>query len=687
MKNFLYIFIIIAIFIHHNIFSQNGSIVQWASSVLEFSSEYKGDTNKPKTDQYRSIQVLGKPNKLPAFGDSPCAWSPEKKNNVDGEFIKVGFATPMKIEQIAIAESANPGAVTHVYVYDTAGVETLVYRNLNVAPLNVKGRMNRIMHKTDFEVAAVKIVMATSKIDGFNQIDAIGISNSTEPIEATIALAEKDKQDFEIKSKPENLGPNINSVYQEIAPMITPDGSYIYFTRSRHPKNTGSPDKQDVWFAKINKDGSFENAQNIGAPINTPQHNSSFSITPDGNTMLLNNIYNEDGMSMERGLSITKKNQNGEWAKPEKVIIDGYYNKNQYSEFCLSQDGKILLMTVQRNDSYGGKDIYFSRLKEDNTWTTPENLGKTVNTAASETSPFLASDNKTLYYSTSGFSGYGSNDIYVTRRLDDTWKNWSEPQNLGPEINTPEWDAYFSISAKADYAYYTSYHNSVGDSDIFRVKLSEKNKPEPVALIKGKVFNKKTGQPISGNIIYDFLPEGINAGKATSTPKTGEYKVVLPLKRKYDLLAEAKGFLSINEIVDLTDSTNYVEITKDLYLVPIEKDATVELNNIFFSAGQYQLLPESGPELNRLIKVMQENPTMKIRLEGHTENFGKRRKDRYKLAENRVKVVGRYLMDKGKIDKDRISYKSWGGDRPKTNGLSDEERAKNRRVEVRILNE
>ncbi|TAG02312.1 MAG: flagellar motor protein MotB [Cytophagia bacterium] len=655
--------------------------VQWANKVISVSSEYS-NPDKPYTDQYRASQIIGKPNKLPAFGDSPCAWSPAKQNNIDGEYIKVGFANPMRIEQIAIAENYNPGAVTHIYVYDAADKEVLLYKNINVAPLSVQGRMNRFFQKVDFDVFAVKVVLSTSKISGYNQIDAVGISDSTEPIEAPIIMTDKEKEVFEIKSKPQNLGPNINSVYQEIAPMVTPDGNTIYFTRGKHPKNIENIDKQDVWFSKINKDGTFELAQNLGSPINTKHNNSSFSITPDGNTMLVNNVYNEDG-TMEKGLSITQKEANGEWGKPKQVIIEDYQNRNAYSEYCLSQDGKVLLMTIQRVDSYGGKDIYFSRLKEDNTWSVPENLGATVNTAASETSPFLASDNKSLYYSTGGFSGYGSNDIYVTRRLDDTWKNWSEPQNLGPEINTTDWEAYFTISAKGDYAYYTSYKNSIGDSDIFRVKLSEKNRPDPVALIKGKVYNKKTGQPISANIIYDFMPEGTNAGKATSTPKTGEYKVVLPLKKKYDLLAEAKGFLSIDEIINLSDSTNYTEITKDLYLVPIEKDAMVRLNNIFFAAGFYTLLPESGPELSRLIKTMQENPSVEIRLEGHTENFGSK-KEQMKLSKNRVKSVKKYLVEKGKIDEKRIDIIAYGGRYPISDGRTDEERAKNRRVEVRI---
>ncbi len=684
MKNNLLVFVFLLSFLPKNTFSQDApqTKIQWASRVLGVSSEYT-DLDNPSSKQYKALQTLGKPDKLPAVGESPCAWSPERQNNVDGEWIKVGFDTPMRIQQIAVAENFNPGSITHVYVYDAQDKETLLFRNVNVSPLKEKGRIFRIMQKTDFEVTAVKIMMNTAKVTGFNQIDAIGISNSTEPIEALIPVAEKKDKSFEVKSKPQNLGVNVNSNTQEIAPMITPDGKFIYFTRANHPENTPeAPEKQDVWFAELKDDGSFGMAKNLGAPINNKFHNSCFSISPDGNTMLVNNIYNENGI-LTKGLSISRRDGENRWKVPEKVIIDNFYNLSDYSEFCLSQDGQILLMTIQTNDAIGGKDIYFSRNKGDGTWTAPQNIGNAVNTASNETSPFLASDGKTLYFSTDGLSGYGSFDIFVSKRLDDTWTNWSTPQNLGPEINTPEWDAYFTISAKADYAYYNSYYGSMGESDIFRVKLSN-NQPDPVALVKGKVYNKKTGLPIEAKIIYELSPSGDVVGTAISNAQNGDYKVVLPLKKKYSLLAKVKGFLPIDEEIDLTDSTKYLELNKDLYLVPIEENATIRLNHILFAGNRYDLLSASFPELNRFIEALQENPTMKIQLEGHTEKFGTR-KDQYKLAEGRLKSVKDYLIEKGKIDPLRIKQKPFGGDKPIDKGTTAEAKARNRRVEIKIL--
>lgn len=658
--------------------------VQWASSVLGVSSERRElnpESKSPEPHQFRAKQALGIPNKLPAVGSSKCAWSPSEAKSASPEWIKVGFSNPMQISQVAIAENYNPGAITHIYVYDEADREHLLYRNTNVAPLTVSGRIfHFFVKKTAYKVKSVKVALNTARVPGYNEIDAIAISDSNDPIQAKINLAKK----LNVKSKPLNLGTNINSRYDEISPVVAPDGSAIYFTRAKHPQNIGKEHKQDVWYATLRPDNNFDRAKNMGPPINTEHHNSSFSIAPDGNTMLLNNVYRPDG-KLVKGLSITRRGADGNWTRPEKVVINGYKNLNKYSEFCLSPNGKVLLMTIQQKDTRGGKDIYVSFLNSDGkTWSKPRNLGSKVNTAESETSPFLAADGVTLYYSTAGFSGFGSNDIFVTRRLDDSWTNWSTPKNLGPEINTDKWDAYFSIPAKADFAYYITYHRSLaGSGDIFRVSLSESNKPKPVALVKGRVFNAKTKQPISAEIAYEILATGKNVGKGHSNPKTGEYKVVLPLEQEYALLAEAKGFLSVDTTINLKGITKYTEIVADLYLVPIESGGVVRLNNIFFNRGSARLLPESYPELNRLAKAMKENPTMRIRLEGHTEIFGNK-KFLMNLSKSRVKSVRKYLADNG-IEERRVKVKGFGYKRPLSRKTDEKSRALNRRVEVRIL--
>ncbi|MCS6821641.1 MAG: OmpA family protein [Microscillaceae bacterium] len=683
MQKLIYLTLFFTSFAYIQIYAQEIK-VQWASKVLGFSSQYitpDGDTLNP---QYKAIQVLGKPNKLPAAGDSPCAWRPAQDDSPTEEWIKVGFDEPMKIMQVAIAENFNPGAVSAVYVYDRSDREELIYRNTNVIPIGQKSRIFSVFKKTDYEVAAVKIMLATNRISGSNQIDAIAISNGLEPIEAKINLADKGK--LNIKAKPENLGRNINSEYVEVAPVIAPDGKTIYFTRE-HPENMGEIDprtgnkKQDVWYAELLPDGSFDVAKNIGKPINTPEHNAVFSITADGTKMLLNNIYTDEGL--KKGLSISTRRSDGSWSKPEPLNIKDYYNSNDNSEVCLSPDGKVLIMAVERLDGQGGKDLYVSFNEGGYNYSRPKSLGKVVNTAANEVSPFLAADGVTLYFATSGLSGYGETDIFVTRRLDDTWQNWSEPENLGPEINTPRGDGYFSIPASGDFAYFTSFANSIGSYDIFRVPLSDKTKPKPVVLLRGKVLNDKDKLPIEANLSFEIDIENKSIGTTQSDKAGGNYKIVLQPEKKYIITVEAKGFLPVVEDLDCTDIKEYKEIVKDFTLVPIEKGQTVRLNHVFFATSTANLLASSKPELDKMVKTMRENPNMVIRLEGHTNIFGKR-KDQYKLGLERVKAVRNYFIDSG-IEPQRIKIESYGADRPLTLDKNPQEQMKNQRVEIKIL--
>ncbi len=643
--------------------------VQWASRLIGFSSELH--INKTPR-QYGAAQVLGKPSKLPSTGSSPCAWSPAAEAWSSEEWVKVGYKTPMRIRQLAIAENFNAGCITKIYAYDAQDKEYLLYVNTKDTT-HVPGRMLNIFFKeeTSFKVASLKLILNTRRIPGFNQIDAVGISNSLEPIKAVINLSKEAPKQLE----KENLSRTINGPTDEICPVISPDGKTLYFTRAERSDN------QDVWYSKINPNNSFSQAQNIGAPINTPDHNSSFSITPDGNTMLLNNVYLPNG-TMQKGLSVTRRTTTG-WSFPEKVQIVNYKNDNDYAEFSLAQNGNVMVMTLQREDSYGSKDLYVSFLQPDKTWSEPKNMGAFLNTADAETSPFIASDGITLYYSTPGLSGFGSNDIFVSKRLDNSWTNWSEPQNLGPSLNTDGWDAYFTIPASGEYAYFVSTKNSFGENDIFRAKLDKALRPEPVALVYGTVYNAGTNKPMEANIAYETKPKGSEGGKASSAPATGEYKIVLPLKKHYLLAANASGFMGAEELVDLTKDTAYREIRRDLYLLPVEVGQTVRLNNILFEQSKFELLESSFPELNRVAMLLKSNPNMVIQLEGHTDNQGDFMLN-VELSKNRVLAVKQYLEGQG-VEGDRIRFKAYGSMQPIASNTSEDNRKKNRRVEFVIL--
>ncbi len=476
--------------------------------------------------------------------------------------------------------------------------------------------------------------------------------------------------------KHENLGPNINTEFNEKVPVIAPDGRTIYFCNDH---NDGKGD--DVWFSILGSNG-WEKAQSMGTPINNINSNALMSVSADNNIIYLLHKYKADGTFGGRGISYAVRTANG-WSVPKDIVIDNLTNEHKRVVHYFSQDTKYMLSALQTKESYGDSDIYVSFKKSDGSYTEPMNIGYIINTNGAETTPFLASDNKTMYFSSDGHAGYGSNDIFVTHRLDDTWKNWSEPQNLGPEINTDDWDAYFTLSASGEEAYLVTSKNTLGKSDIVKVKLSEQARPKPVVLVSGKVLNKKTNEPLSANIKYFDLQTNEDAGGAISNPSTGEYNIILQAGKKYGFRAEKEQFYAVNDMLDVTNLTSYKEIRKDLFLVPIEVGQSIRLNNVFFDFNKYELKPESFSELDRLVDFLKQNLNMEIELGGHTDNVGNEDYNN-KLSQQRTESVVNYLVSKG-IQKSRLQAKGYGKSKPIATNDTEEGRSINRRVEFTII--
>ena len=480
------------------------------------------------------------------------------------------------------------------------------------------------------------------------------------------------------------LSKNVNTIYSEIAPVISPDGQTLYFGRIYDPRNYGKDHECDIWYSKKQPDGSWGPAIHAPKPLNNDGVNVVITVTPDGNALLLEGLYNPDGSyKSKQGISISYRTKNG-WSVPKPVKIKNFYNKNIYETYCLSNDQSVLIMSIERDDTYGDLDLYVSFRQPDGTYSEPKNMGPVLNTFASESTPFLASDGKTLYFSSNGHPGYGSHDIFVTRRLDDTWTNWTKPQNLGPLINTYDWDTYLSIPAKGDYAYFSSTYNSIGNEDIFKIKLDTNIKPEPVILVFGKVLNAEDNKPIAATIYWTDLETHKQVGIARSNPTTGEYKITLPFGKIYGLKAQADNFIAQSDNLDLRNvPKNYSEIKRDLYLFPLKPNQTIKLNNVFFEKGQPTLMQESYPELDRLVKLMKTYPSMVIELHGHTDYRGDP-KLLFELSQKRVETVKKYLVEHG-ISPDRIKTKAFGGKYPVYKGNNEQMHKLNRRVEFKIL--
>ena len=480
-------------------------------------------------------------------------------------------------------------------------------------------------------------------------------------------------ENYDASIKLEKLDENINSNDNESLPRVSPDGNYLYCIRTSK-ENVGGSEFEDVWYAQKKEDGRWSKLTNIGSPINNRAHNFVISASPDNNSLLLANTYNADGSPNGPGLSISYK-INGKYQLPLSQEIKDYVNINKLASFFRCNDNKTLLMAIETGNGMGEKDLYVSFLLKENGWSKPQSLGSVVNSDCDEHSPYLSADGKTLFFSSTGHYGYGDMDIFVSERIGDGWDKWTEPRNLGPNINSEGIETGYFMAAKGDFAYLSS------NGDICKVKNPAY--VEPVIILSGKVFDKKTGLPIGAAITYSNLSDDKTLGTANSDNVTGDYKIVLQKGKDYGFMANKNDYYSISENIDLTDLKEYKEIKKDLYLSPIVHGEPIRLNNIFFEFAKSVLKEESFAELDRLVGVLNKNPELKIEIAGHTDDVGIDASNQT-LSQDRAQSVVNYLQSKG-INTNRVSAKGYGESKPDVQNNSDENRAFNRRVEFKIL--
>lgn len=521
----------------------------------------------------------------------------------------------------------------------------------------------------------------------------------SQPLQDTTVKLKEQKENIIKEStivKVENLGEIINTGYPEMRPTISADGNLLFFIRQGHPSNvqiSTVPNAQDIWYSTRDTMGKWSKAKHLNGTVNASHYNAVFWISPDLNRLLIKGAF-IDGQYFGMGVSMMRRLEDNSWSAPEMLRIRNFEKFMTTQQFgaSMGQDGKTLLfyMTDKKNSYYN--DIYVSFYEGNNIWTAPKSLGKKINLSDyNEMSPFIASDGVTLYFSSDRPGGIGENDIWMSKRLDDSWTKWSEPVNLGQPINTEGSEAFFTLDAGGEYAYLTSSEGAYGASDIVRVKLLEKEMPDPVVLVSGNVYNAKTKQPLSASLVYETLPDGIEAGNGTSNPADGSFKMVLPYDKNYSIRASADKFFAISENLNLDSlvKAGYKVIHKDLYLVPIEIGQVFRLNNVFFDFDKYSLRPESFVELDRVVKFLNDYPNVEIEMSAHTDSKGS---DDYNmtLSANRAKSVMEYILSKG-IAATRIISKGYGETKPvagntNADGTDNPEgRQLNRRVEFTIL--
>jgi len=477
----------------------------------------------------------------------------------------------------------------------------------------------------------------------------------------------------------QSLGTQANSTYGEISPYITPDGSKLFFIREDHPENTEFNDSQDIWWCSMENDSVVSKAKHLGFPFNTLTKNALCYQSPDGQVRVIKGVLDKFGKYKKSGYSICTLNEKG-WSDPQALNIRGYDNmvRGQYVGMCMAPGGNVMILSFSEVKGSAASELYFSTLTGDNNWTKPEKLPFTV---SGDFAPFMASDNKTLYFSSDARGGYGDADVFVIRRLDDTWRSWSQPENIGPEINTQNWDAYFKVSPSGKYAFMVN--DKSGSSDLYRIPLFRKEmKPDPVIIVEGIVKDAETGKPLGATLEYYNLGNNSSQGIGRSAVSDGAYKVVLPYGSNFSVNARLQGYYAESINLDIKETGEFLTIKKDILLRPIKLESVIRLNNIFFETNKAELLPTSQTELDALAAILNQNPTMKIEIRGHTDNVGAEEANAV-LSDNRAKSVVTYLVEKG-ITADRLVFKGYGESVPVSSNETPEGRQLNRRVEFKI---
>jgi len=369
---------------------------------------------------------------------------------------------------------------------------------------------------------------------------------------------------------PQNLGSSVNSEYSEINPVLSIDGKTLYFSRANHPENAaGRLNSQDVWFSNLNDDGTWSPAKRLPKEVNIGRYNAILAALSDGKSFLINGVYNKRGtLWLERGYSIIKKIDDNNWGKPKRIHIKGYsrMNKGKVSNAYISSNGDLLFLAFSPRPNNSKLTIYVSRQSDSLRYSKPKELKGDINDGKSAEAPFLSADRKTLYFSANYGNGHDNFDLYKCERTDDSFRKWSKPELINDSINTPNWDSYYKLNAKGSWAYYCSITNSLGKSDIFRIKLFEEN---PFVKVSGLILNKLDETLMHVDTSYQILVNGELHPNVKIDKASASYEVLLPLGNLYSIKPVLKNWNGVSSDIDVRNVKEYSESKLNLYLSTI----------------------------------------------------------------------------------------------------------------------
>ena len=499
----------------------------------------------------------------------------------------------------------------------------------------------------------------------------------------------------------DDLGETVNSAYPDYKPLVVPDEMMIMFTSSRENTTGGKRDRDSYYFEDIYvtyyEEGKWT-LPNNQYDLNSSNHDATAGISSDGSILYL---YKSSGGNHLYQSFLTKDF----YALAEKMpnnINDGF----KQSSASLTFDKTTLYFTSIRESGYGGQDIYLSKLDGKGRWQNPMNIGATINTPYDEEGVYITPDGKSLYFSSKGHNSMGGFDIFKSEFKDGKWSN---PQNIGYPINTPDDDVFFTMAASGQRGYYSSKKkDGFGGQDLYIITflgaakpmilntedlqlayLEKSAMPKPApkieqnTILSGVILDSDNLTPLQATI--DIIDNSKNELMASfeSNSTSGAYLISLKPGKNYGISVSKPAYLFHSENFDIPENAVAKKIQKDILLKKLKVGIKIVLNNIFFDFNKATLRTESVAELDRLNKLMTDTPSLKIEISGHTDNVGSASYNQ-KLSESRAKAVVDYLEKKG-VDPSRMEFKGYGFEQPVASNKTEKGRQQNRRTEFKIL--
>jgi len=529
---------------------------------------------------------------------------------------------------------------------------------------------------------------------------------------------------------------SINSPYDEFNPAVSPDGQTIYLTRRGHSQNVaGVIDLGDIWYAERTSSG-WTRLKHGGATINHQGLNGVVGFSADGERMYLLNYFDPDGNgggNLRNGIAVSRR-VNGEWSTPERIQITYFQNKSTHLSATISRDEIVLILAMESYVTEGNEDLYVSFKQQDGTWTQPESLGNTINTYGQELTPFLADDNRTLYFSNNTREGLGGRDIYMSVREEGSWTNWSEPMNMGPALNTEGIEMGFYLPKGSVDAYFSTTQNSEGKGDIFTFAMSMPAIPKdstvliveevpetvltdslaieaevpidlvpklqptqpaevedtpPMVVMTFQVLDIETEEPVTATVTMTGDRDKVSFNTA-DLEEEQKFMKAFPEGDTIKVEIKAAGYLDYSEefIAAATPrglDDEFGTAVEAFRMIRKQVGTSVKIENVFFKRGSASFLePDvAHQQIDQLVTLMNKNLDAHIRLEGHTDASGDESLLKA-LSEERVKTVKRYMVSQG-INENRIEVVGLGGTRPIASNDTQAGREMNRRVEFVII--